>query len=223
MIQSGAAVSIPMAATLGFVYGMGPCLLCCLPFLSPVFLAHNGGVRSSWKIILPLSAGRLTAYALLGLAAGTAGQYVKGSISENTVRIVIGCAVLMMGAALLLRFTQSRPEVNSSAHCMKKIAGSKSLLPGGLFLMGGGMALSPCGPLGVVLFSAGTSGSGAGGLLLGISFGLGAITVPAVFYGIGMAYMGTRLREELQGWRPKIELISALLLVATGISNVFRW
>ena len=56
-----------------------------------------------------------------------------------------------------------------------------------------------------------------------MSFGLGAITVPAVFYGFGMAYMGARLREELQGWRPKIELVSALLLIATGISNVVRW
>ena len=163
MIQPGMAVTVPMAAALGFVYGMGPCLLCCLPFLSPVFLAHNGGVRSSWKIILPLSAGRLMAYGLLGLAAGTAGQYVRGDISANTVRVVIGCAVLLMGAALLLRFKKSRPVVQHSTHCMKIMATPRTLMPGGLFLMGAGMALSPCGPLGVVLFSAGASGSGAGG------------------------------------------------------------
>jgi len=41
------------------------------------------------------------------------------------------------------------------------------LLPGGLFLMGIGMALSPCAPLGIVLFSASLTGSAAGGLLLG--------------------------------------------------------
>jgi thiol:disulfide interchange protein DsbD len=59
--------------------------------------------------------------------------------------------------------------------------------------------------------------------LLGLSFGLGAIVIPAIAYGVGMAYMGARLREQLQDWRPKIERISALLLVAVGISNLARW
>jgi thiol:disulfide interchange protein DsbD len=89
--------------------------------------------------------------------------------------------------------------------------------------MGIGMTLSPCAPLGLVLFSASMTGSATGGLLLGLSFGLGAIVIPAIAYGVGMAYMSARLREQLQGWRPKIERISALLLVAVGISNLARW
>jgi len=106
---------------------------------------------------------------------------------------------------------------------MDKAESQRVLLPGGLFLMGIGMALSPCAPLGIVLFSASLSGSAAGGLLLGMSFGLGAIVIPSVAYGIGMAYLGTQLREQLQSWRPKIERISALLLVAVGVSNLVRW
>lgn len=215
-----------MAALLGFIYGMGPCLLCCLPFLGPVFLAHDGGIRKSWRIILPLSLGRLTAYGAFGLVAGMAGNSAKEAFSNDTVRIVIGCAVLMTGLALLLRKIKSRrapQEKGFSGACMENFGRTQSLLPGGLFLMGVGMALSPCGPLGVVLFSASASGSGAGGLLLGISFGLGAITVPALFFGIGISYVGQRLREELQSWRPKLELASALLLIAVGISSVARW
>jgi thiol:disulfide interchange protein DsbD len=96
-------------------------------------------------------------------------------------------------------------------------------LPGGLFLMGVGMALSPCAPLGIVLFSAAMSGNALGGLLLGLSFGLGAIVIPALFYGIGLAYMGTQLREQLRDWRPKMERISAVLLIAVGVSNLARW
>lgn len=227
MIPVNMVVSAPMAATLGFAYGMGPCLVSCLPFLGPVFLASDGGIRKSWKIILPLSLGRLTAYSSFGLIVGMLGHYVKDTISSDSIRIVIGCAVLMMGLALLLR----RPgRTCSSAQAqvvplrrMDKRESPRMLLPGGLFLMGIGMALSPCAPLGIVLFSASLSGTATGGLLLGMSFGLGAIVIPAIAYGIGMAYLGTRLREQLQNWRPKIELVSALLLVAVGISNLARW
>jgi thiol:disulfide interchange protein DsbD len=220
-------VGAPMAAALGFAYGMGPCLVSCAPFLGPVFLASDGGIKKSWQIILPLSLGRLTAYSTFGLIVGAAGHYVKGSITSDSVRIVVGCAVVMMGLALLLRKSErvcpSSPSQAAPLQRMEKSTCSRALLPGGLFLMGIGMALSPCAPLGLVLFSASMAGSAAEGMLLGMSFGLGAIVIPAIVYGVGMAYLGTQLREQLQNWRPKIERISALLLVAVGISNLARW
>ncbi len=225
MIPVDMVVGAPMAAALGFAYGMGPCLISCAPFLGPVFLANDGGIGKSWKIILPLSLGRLTAYGMFGAVVGAFGHYVKGMVVSDTIHIVIGCAVLMMGIALLLRRPAqacATPQVQPLQR-MDKAQAPRTLLPGGLFLMGVGMALSPCAPLGIVLFSAAMSGSAAGGLLLGASFGLGAIVIPALFYGIGMAYLGTRLREQLRNWRPAIERVSALLLVAVGISNLARW
>lgn len=215
-----------MAAALGFAYGMGPCLLSCAPFLGPVFLASDGGIKKSWKIILPLSLGRLTAYSTFGFVVGLIGTYAKGMVISDEVRIVVGCAVLMVGLALLLRKPEKSCGSSSqsvSLQRMDKRDRVRTLLPGGLFLMGVGMTLSPCAPLGVVLFSASMSGSAGGGLLLGLSFGLGAIVIPALFFGIGMAYLGTRLREQLQSWRPKIERLSALLLIVVGISNLARW
>lgn len=227
MIPVDMVVSAPMAATLGFAYGMGPCLISCLPFLGPVFLASDGGIGKSWKIILPLSLGRLSAYSSFGAIVGMMGHYVKDAISSDSIRMVIGCAVLMVGLALLLRKSgntcRSVKAQSAPLRRMDKAEGERVLLPGGLFLMGIGMALSPCAPLGIVLFSASLTGSAAGGLLLGMSFGLGAIVIPALAYGIGMAYLGTQLREQLQNWRPNIERISALLLVAVGISNLARW
>lgn len=227
MTQVDMVVGAPMAATLGFAYGMGPCLISCLPFLGPVFLASDGGIRKSWKIILPLSLGRLTAYSAFGALAGALGHYVKDMIANDTIRMVVGCAVLMVGLALLLKKSgnacSSAPAQVAPLQRMSKRESPQMLLPGGLFLMGIGMALTPCAPLGIVLFSASMAGSAVGGLLLGVSFGLGAIVIPALAYGIGMAYLGTRLREQLQSWRPRIERISALLLIAVGIGNLARW
>lgn len=220
-------VGIPMAMTLGLMFGMGPCLLACFPYLGPVFLSSDGGVRQSWRILLPLSLGRLTAYGGFGLVAGLAGQFV-GQVGDNPVRLVLGCATLMVGGALLLRGRKSTvcgAHGNSESipiRFMPHSAPPRSLMPGGLYLMGIGMALTPCAPLGVVLVSAAVTGSGLHGLALGIGFGTGAIFVPSLAYGIGAAYFGSRLREQLGPWRHRIESTSAALLMLSGAAQLLR-
>ncbi|HUX62583.1 sulfite exporter TauE/SafE family protein [Sulfuricella sp.] len=222
-------VGLPMALVLGLVYGLGPCLVSCLPYLGPVFLARDFSLRRSWRVVLPLSLGRLAGYSLFGAAAGWAGRYVKDSAAASPqLHLLFGAAALMVGLAL---FWQRRPACAVAAApaadglpLRRFDLGTepRPLLPGGLFLMGAGMALTPCGPLGVVLFSAAASGHAAGGFLLGLGFGLGAIVVPSLVYGLGVAYFGARLREQLGPWRPRIEALSAGLLILVGMSQLIR-
>ena len=227
MIDIDMVVGAPMAAALGFAYGMGPCLVTCAPFLAPVFLASEGGMKQSWRILLPLSLGRVMAYSSLGAVAGAFGYYVKGMVTSPAIHLLIGSAVLMMGIALLLRkpaIACSAGAGNGSSPLRRMEAPARrTLLPGGLFLMGVAMTLSPCAPLGLVLFSAAMSGGVWSGGALGLSFGLGAIAIPALVYGTLVAYMSSRLRERLQQWRPRIERLSALMLVAVGIGNLAHW
>lgn len=222
-------VSLPMAMLLGLVYGLGPCLVACLPYLGPVFLARDFSWRRSWQVVLPLSAGRLLGYASFGALAGWVGHYVNdGTAASPVLHTVVGAAALMMGLAL---FWQRRPacaapaKPNAQGVPMQRFdmgATPRPLLPGGLFLMGVGMALTPCGPLSTVLFSAAASGHVVSGLVLGLGFGLGAIVVPSVVYGLGVAYFGARLREQLGPWRARIERLSAGLLILVGINQIIR-
>jgi len=225
MMDVETIVGLPMALALGLLYGLGPCLVSCLPYLGPVFLARDFSWRHSWQVVMPLSLGRLTGYSSFGALAGWAGQYVKdGTATSPLLHLVIGAAALMVGIALIW---QRRPAcaaagVPSGAGAavplrrMEFGREPRPLLPGGLFLMGVGMALTPCGPLGVVLFSAAASGQALGGLSLGLSFGLGAIVVPSLVYGFGVAYFGGRLREQLGPWLHRIEWLSAALLILVG-------
>jgi sulfite exporter TauE/SafE len=221
-------VGLPMALSLGLVYGLGPCLVACLPFLGPVFLARDFTLRRSWRVVLPLSLGRLAGYSLFGAAAGFAGHYVKeGAAVSPALNLLIGGAALMVGLALLWRRQPFCAGATPAAgiqplHRLDLGAEPRPLLPGGLFLMGVGMALTPCAPLGVVLFSAAATGHAASGLLLGLAFGLGAIVVPSLVYGLGVAYFGGRLREQLGPWRPRIEALSAGLLILVGMSQIIR-
>lgn len=209
-------VGLPIAMTLGLLFGMGPCLVSCLPYLGPVFLSMDGSIRQSWKILLPHSLGRLCVYAGLGLAAGMAGGMAKDAIGVQTVKTVLGAATLLMGLGLLAHRLPVRH------NCLGKTAKAAPLMRGGLFLMGIGMGLTPCAPLGIVLISAAATGSAEGGLFLGLAFGAGAIAVPSLVYGIAVAYFSRQLRERLGNWRTGIERLSARLLIATGLLSLLR-
>jgi cytochrome c biogenesis protein CcdA len=222
MMSPETIVGLPMAFALGLVYGLGPCLVSCLPYLGPVFLARDFSWRRSWRVVVPLSLGRLAGYTSFGALAGWVGHYAKeGMAVSSSLHLLIGAAALMVGVSLLRR---GRPACAMAAPAGGAVPlrrfdvgdQARPLLPGGLFLMGVGMALTPCGPLGVVLFSAAASGGMGSGLLLGSGFGLGAIVVPSLVYGLGVAYFGRRLREQLGPWLPRIEWLSACLLILVG-------
>jgi thiol:disulfide interchange protein DsbD len=218
-----AIVGFPMAMALGLLFGMGPCLVSCMPYLGPVFLGVEGGVAQSWRILLPLSLGRLTAYGGFGAVCGWLGQQVVDDTATASIRLALGAAGVMVGVALLLRRRKGCgvPANKGTASALQRMERTpRPLLPGGLYLMGLGMALNPCAPLSVVLLAAAAGASAFGGGMLGLGFGLGAITVPALVYGFGMAYFGAQLREKLGPWRSRIEILSAGLLVAVGLRQM---
>ena len=212
-------LSLTAAATLGLAFGFGPCLLCGLSTLGPVFLVNGVGVRRSWTVLLPYSAGRLIAYATLGLVCGLAGREIGTHLDGAVIGTVFGAATLLLGFGLL---PTSAHRACDSACRDGRTSARRGLLPGGLFLTGAALALSPCAPLAAVLVAAATSASAGHGLELGLAFGLGAIAAPALFYGVGAAYLGNRLRGELGSWLRGLRWLSAGLLLFAGLVQLLR-
>ncbi len=224
--ESTYLVGLPMAMTLGFFFGMGPCILSCLPYLAPVFMSNTGGIRGSWRILLPHSLGRLTGYSCFGLAAGLAGEVINDHLEEPLIRLVLGYATLVVGLTLLYRL-RDRKTCNRHAGGIAEVTLSKrrdpvGMLPDGLYFLGLSMSFVPCVPLNIVMLSSAASASGLTGFTLGLGFGIGAITMPAVVYGLGVAYFSTRLRLHLGKWLPRLETLSAGLLIIIGAENLLR-
>lgn len=225
MIFGEFAVTIPIALALGLAYGSGPCLVSCAPFLTPIFLADNRKAKESWKIILPLSIGRIVGYAALGGVASIMGSYLQELLKKSSyLGFIVGVGMVLIGASLLTRLS---PADNCCA-ANKKITSKKQFLndklgvflPLGLFLLGVSMALNPCLPLGAIFASAALSKDVFHGALLGVSFGVGAVIVPAVAFGFGVSYFTEKLKEQLANYRPMMQKISAVLLLIVGIGNV---
>lgn len=213
------AYSLPTVFVLGLVFGVGPCTVTCLPFLGPVFLAGEGSLAQSWKIVMPFSMGRLSSYAALGALSGMAGASVDRIIHMPGVTWAWGGATIAVG---LLVFWQSFQHRKACGGGVCRPLNDHPWLPSGLFFMGVGMAATPCAPLATVMLTSAATGSLATGLQLGLSFGIGAVIAPALVFGIGMAYFGQRIRLILAEWRAGLERASAMLLIAVGVGTIWR-
>ena len=64
------------------------------------------------------------------------------------------------------------------------------------------------------------SASALTGFSLGFSFGIGAVMVPALIFGLGMAYFGQRIREILAKSRKTLELASGCILIVMGLGTI---
>jgi cytochrome c biogenesis protein CcdA len=223
-------LSFGAALILGLSFGAGPCNIACLPYLGPVFLNSDGGIRSSWRTMLPFSMGRLSGYALLGSIAGWAGLLVQEWVNHPSTRLVLGAATIAVALALLFRSYRGKSSCSKKTDqqteqkvSLTDVQKSQTLLPGGLFFMGVGMALNPCAPLTTVIFAAAATASALGGFSLGIGFGLGAVIIPSLIFAFGVAHMGAQIREHLQEWRGTLEKFSVALLLITGTATTLGW
>lgn len=232
------SLTIPTALFLGLAFGAGPCNLTCLPYLGPTFVASEGTANHAWRTVIPFSAGRLTGYSSLGLAAGFLGSSLNEWFKSPVVGWILGGATILVGLSLLWKRKQ-KPEtelkvsVNIQATDSIKTAGSNKIntpscvpsrsLPGGLFVMGAGMALNPCAPLATILIAASATGSAIAGLGLGLGFGVGAVIIPAFVFGIGVAHFGRQLRLHMEDWRPKLEVAASALLIVMGVVTALGW
>lgn len=225
-------LTIPTALFLGLAFGAGPCNLTCLPYLGPTFVASEGTANHAWRTVIPFSLGRLTGYTSLGLAAGFLGSSLNEWFKSPVVGWILGGATIIVGLSLLFkRKPKNVAELNvvvnvqsldtfenKTPSCMP----NKSL-PGGLFVMGAGMALNPCAPLATVLIAASATGSAIGGLGLGLGFGVGAVIIPAIIFAIGVAHFGRQLRLHMEAWKPTLEVAASALLIVMGIVTALGW
>ncbi|MEJ2691985.1 MAG: sulfite exporter TauE/SafE family protein [Candidatus Thiodiazotropha sp.] len=220
-------LSFGAALLLGLVYGAGPCNLACLPYLGPVFTATEGGVRSAWRTLLPFSLGRLSGYALLGGLAGGLGLLVQDWLAAPWVRWLLGGATILVGISILFRRRSLCQGAGARSHSVPlseiSVLERPRLLPGGLFVMGLGMAMNPCAPLTTVVLASATSASIITGISLGTGFALGAVFVPTWVFALGVAHFGGQLRHHLTQHRFALENTSVLLLVLTGTATAMGW
>ncbi|MEW8507873.1 MAG: sulfite exporter TauE/SafE family protein [Candidatus Thiodiazotropha sp.] len=226
------SLSFGAALLLGLSFGAGPCNIACLPYLGPVFTASNQEIGNAWRTLVPFSLGRFSGYTLLAAAAGWAGLWVEDLVAGPWVRWLLGGATVLVALSLLWRrrgsecasACQTDQSVGFTAKAVPEPNTMKQgTLPGGLYLMGFGMALNPCAPLTTLLLAAATSASIITGASLGAGFALGAVLLPTLIFAYGVAHFGQQIRLHLTHHRIALENTSIGLLVLIGCATALGW
>ena len=226
------SLSFGAALLLGLSFGSGPCNIACLPYLGPVFTSNDQGIRGAWRTLLPFSLGRVSGYTLLAGAAGWAGLWVEDLVAGPWVRWLLGGATILVALSILwrrrsagcttnCRTTQQVSLDNGPSTSTMQI--SDKSLPGGLYLMGLGMAFNPCAPLTTLILAAATSASILTGASLGAGFALGAVLLPTLIFAFGVAHFGQQIRHHLNHHRTALEYTSVGLLILIGCATAMGW
>ncbi|MES9990382.1 MAG: sulfite exporter TauE/SafE family protein [Candidatus Thiodiazotropha sp.] len=226
------SLSFGAALLLGLSFGAGPCNIACLPYLGPVFTCSDQGIGDAWRTLVPFSLGRVSGYTLLAAAAGWMGLWVEDLVAGPWVRWLLGGATIAVALSILLR--RRHGECSSTCQTSQVVELTKnrvptigtmqrSSLPGGLYLMGLGMALNPCAPLTTLILAAATSASIITGASLGAGFALGAVFLPTLIFAFGVAHFGQQIRLHLAHHRIALENTSIGLLVLIGCATALGW
>lgn len=195
---------------LGLSFGAGACMFTCIPTLGVVLMSQQLTPRETLLQTWRFNLGRITAYALLGAISAAVGASIASLLEAAPVDLIF--AALLFGSAVVLWRSGSKSACAS--HHNRNIRG-------GLFGMGFGMGLRPCAPLTGVLVASAATGSWAYGLLLGLSFGLGAVVIPQLVFGYALGRAGAEIRSQLRSRQQTLARSGAAILALVGMGVGF--
>jgi uncharacterized protein len=199
--------------------GVSGSLLHCGPMCGPLVLGQSASrlaclsctrmtesTRLWAGLLLPYHAGRLCTYALLGAAAGFAGQ--QAAAVAAPLRVVM----LLLAGAMLLTMA-----LRGGALPIAQLGGAglaRRFRPGG-FMFGVALGFLPCGLLYTALLAAMATGTAFWGALGMLGFGLGTVPLLAV---IGAAGHLLALRPLLKRALPYCLLVNASVVFVAALS-----
>ena len=167
----------------GIVLGNGPCLLHCLPIISPLIFNATFGDRNLFnglKLAALFSFSRMFAYSMLGLLSVVFFRMVSIVAYRYIIHLRVLLAVLVLALGVSILFSRGH---GGFCRFMDEHVSKKS--ERNLLLLGLLIGVSTCPPLmGVLTYIAAMSDGPIDGLFAGFAFGLGttiSVVIPAGF------------------------------------------
>ncbi len=202
---------------IALTYGATACMLSCVPLLSPILLANGVKKQETLRLLIPITAGRITGYTFLSFLAFAGSSMIQTYLHD---KILMGH--LLGSLTILIAFRQFMalrfPERSCSASSQLS---SDSLIA--LFLSGIVLSMSMCTPVATMLTLSATAPSPAWALLYGLTFGLGATLLWFLFFSVVLAPVLRESLFHLHRYRRVLELLSPLMLAMVGVAIFNGW
>jgi len=210
-------IANPYVAALasGFLYGLVFCTPTCLPYVASYIAGINADFRRGVSVTLIFNSGRLTAYALIGVAVGMFKLLMNDSfrhVFQTYSSFAFGLTTITIGLTILVRNKQ--PSCNCGA---EEVVGSSNKLKNRFdfraYSLGLSRGLILCMPLLAILAYAVTFASPVDSLLLAVLFGLGTTLSPILLLGGATGW----LLNKAPLFRKWISRLGAAALIVLGL------
>jgi len=199
---------------IGLSYGSTACMFSCMPFLSPLLLTRQGGVRALRTVSI-FSLGRIASYGTTALFAFFSAAALRSVLDDPLLaQGLLGGSTVWVGVLLLWR--TFRP----AEGCGVSHGKTESFGNIGIFGMGFAMAMTPCTPVLSLAAVAAGAANAPEALLMGMTFGIGAVSASWILYGLFFSRVAREAVAQLSRYKTVIERIAALLLMAIGIATI---
>jgi uncharacterized protein len=177
--------------------------------------------RAQLQHALAYHTGRVLTYALLGLAAGAAGQTLSHWGLGRALAITAGLLLLLAAIGAMvprrLRGVGATPAALAIRACAAAGRWSRVHPVAGPGLAGAANGLLPCGLVYSALLTAAAMGSARGAIVMMIGFGLG--TVPAlVALSMAATSQAFGIRTYLRRLTPLLFAVTAVILLVRGFT-----
>ena len=193
---------------LGLSVGLTACTAVCLPYLGTWALGRGQGGRAAAWDTAAFAAGKVTAYGVLGAAAGLLGERLLGLLRGDIGHWLIGLSAIGAGVWLLL------PR-GSRRHC-GRLRGERA----SPFMMGFALSFTPCAPLAALLAAGAAAGDALQGGVYGLLFGLGAALTPLFVVIPLLGTLGRRLQQERPWLGVWLLRLGGTVLMLIGLRRV---
>jgi hypothetical protein len=221
---TGGPVSLALLFGTGAAMSLGHCIGMCGPLVSAFALAQRDAGAPRLQLAAPLlvyQAGRVAAYAAIGVAFGLVGaaatlaggpRLLMGVLSAATGALMLLAGASLLGWLPLQRWFEAAPFARTVGDAVARSLRVRRW--SSRFALGVANGFLPCGPVAAAAIAAAATGTAAKGALAMAAYGAG--TVPALLVlGLGAGALSATTRTRLYR-------LGAALVLLLGAQLVLR-
>lgn len=199
---------------IGLSYGATACMFSCMPFLAPLLLSNSKNFKESFRIVFPFSLGRIFTYMIIAIVASSSSVFIKSILNDNEIfQVILGLFTIFIGLVVLFGALKNKSNCKSGFHT----DASKSKGIFSLFIIGALVSLNPCAPILTLIALSSTTAIVSSAAFYGVSFGLGAVLVPFIFYTFFVGNIFRGIVEQFKSYTKHIQVFASFLLIFVGV------
>jgi thiol:disulfide interchange protein DsbD len=200
---------------LGLQLGATACAISCMPVLAPILLNKSDNKLQSLGVLYKFFSAKIVAYTLISSLAFFGSAFIKNNIQSIQINKFLGVVIILLGIVLLIKSIQNKTSCKTS--CTDSTFDKSSY-----FLIGFFSSFSFCVPLLSLVTISASSSSFEYSLFYGISFGLGVVTIPFLFFYLFIYQISSHILKELSSHKTKIEFFASSILILVGFLIFFE-